>query len=248
MTNEGTWLPTALCEAKLARSASEGRRMISYGAVSVGGEVVLDAARMLEPGRYVLPVWSGGEFSSATVSVHAPRPVKKRSSYTACGAMAPVEEPERKGCTAKEWSDAAIDKIREAYGPVAASFVEESRRPVDLYEINVSPGQVLTLTGETRALVLGLPTSSPLLPGQRLADAVAMPAAIEDARWRWRLRTGGAVSVDMDQRGTVYLHFEAGGFSNVQMMSVTRPDLVACSMRNMTDAWLTAREGERVRR
>lgn len=143
-----------------------------------------------------------------------------------------------KGCTAKEWSDAAIDKIRQEYGPGAATFVKESQRPVDVYEINASPGQALTLTGESRALVLG----------QRLAEAVAMPAAIEDARWRWRLRTGGAVSVDMNQRCVVALHFAADGFSNVQTMSVTYPELVACSLRNMTDAWLMMREGERVKR
>lgn len=60
----GVWIPKALAQAALVKSASDGRRMIEQGAVEVDGVRVTDAKAKLEAGkRYVVKVgkrgWAG---------------------------------------------------------------------------------------------------------------------------------------------------------------------------------------------
>jgi tyrosyl-tRNA synthetase len=52
---EGVWLPKALVDAGLAKSSSEGRRLITQGAVQVDGNRVSDPQAKLAPGgRYLV--------------------------------------------------------------------------------------------------------------------------------------------------------------------------------------------------
>lgn len=53
------WLPAALTAAGLARSNSDGRRLVQGGGVRVDGDVVKDDKFTLPPGRYVLQVGKG---------------------------------------------------------------------------------------------------------------------------------------------------------------------------------------------
>lgn len=125
MTNEGTWLPVALQRAGLVRSASEGRRMIACGAVSVDGRRAADTAAMLAPGTHILAVCGVLTVRSAKVRVPAPRPAKK-PRYTCAGAMAPVEErpltyavDQAEEGTAKIWREYPAERLEHLKAQVA---------------------------------------------------------------------------------------------------------------------------------
>jgi tyrosyl-tRNA synthetase len=60
------WLPAALAAAGLAKSNSEGRRLVKGGGVRVDGQVQKDEKHGLAPGRYVLQV---GKSKAAAVVV-----------------------------------------------------------------------------------------------------------------------------------------------------------------------------------
>jgi tyrosyl-tRNA synthetase len=60
------WLPTALSDAGLVKSSTEGRRRIQQGAVRVDGEKVTDVDARLRPGTYVV---KAGKRDWATIVV-----------------------------------------------------------------------------------------------------------------------------------------------------------------------------------